>query len=299
MAGAGAIAAGAASGGAGGAISGGATAWKNGGDAGDIARAALIHGLGGALGGGIAGRFGVSAATMGAGRALFAEVTGNVAGELAAQSVSVAFGQSSGVDWRSVAVSAAVGAAPSAWRVAAGVGAGWRLPQAFAVDHEALGRQGLGRIFEESVDEAGGGARGGGGIGPEAVAAPVPVTRTTSDNAAELGRNMGREGRHVDPGQAAGHIVPSTGSKGHWAAGARARALLAAFDIGVNDAANGVPIGHPRPHNEMHTRAFLQSVEFRLANKVATMRAEGIGRRAIRSALRRELRSIGREVLQR
>jgi hypothetical protein len=88
---------------------------------------------------------------MGAGRALFAEVTGNVAGELAAQSVSVAFGQSSGVDWRSVAVSAAIGAAPSAWRVAAGVGSGWRLPQAFAVDHEALGRQGLGRIFEEPI----------------------------------------------------------------------------------------------------------------------------------------------------
>ena len=69
-AGAGAIAAGAASGGAGGALSGGATAWKNGGDAGDIARAALIHGLGGALGGGIAGRFGVSTATMSAGRVL-------------------------------------------------------------------------------------------------------------------------------------------------------------------------------------------------------------------------------------
>jgi hypothetical protein len=55
-------------------------------------------------------------------RALFAEVTGNVAGELAAQSVSVAFGQSCGVDWRSVAVSAAIGSGPGVWRAAAGMG---------------------------------------------------------------------------------------------------------------------------------------------------------------------------------
>jgi RHS repeat-associated protein len=177
MAGAGAIAAGAASGGAGGAISGGATAWKNGGDAGDIARAALIHGLGGALGGGIAGRFGVSTATMGAGRALVAEVTGNVAGELAAQSVSVAFGQSSGVDCRSVAVSAAIGSVPSVWRAAAGVGWGahhetpsarvsagavgepWRLETEVAVDLSAFDRQIGGQVFEPTLDVWGARAR--------------------------------------------------------------------------------------------------------------------------------------------
>jgi hypothetical protein len=45
-----------------------------------------------------------------------------LAGELAAQSVSVAFGQASGVDWRSLAISAAIGAAPSVWRAAMGVG---------------------------------------------------------------------------------------------------------------------------------------------------------------------------------
>jgi hypothetical protein len=127
----------------------------------------------------------------------------------------------------------------------------------------------------------------------------VVGARTTAENAAELARNLGREGRAVGTGEAAGHIVPSTGTKGHWASGARSRELLARYDIGVNDAANGIPIGHPRPHSSMHTREFLQSVESRLKAVESGMLEQGYGHRAIRSALRRELRVIGRETLGR
>lgn len=125
----------------------------------------------------------------------------------------------------------------------------------------------------------------------------IPGNASTSQNAAILGRNMAREGRAAGSGEAAGHIVPSTGSTGHWAAGARSRDLLAAYDIGINDAANGIPIGHPRPHNLMHAGAFLTSTESRLSNVESEMLEQGSGHRAIRSALRNELRAIGRKLL--
>lgn len=108
---------------------------------------------------------------------------------------------------------------------------------------------------------------------------------------------MALEGRPVGVGEAAGHIVPSTGKAGHWAIGARSRALLERYGIGVDDAANGIPIGHPRPHNTMHTRAFLQTVESQLAGVERSMTQQGYGHRAIRAGLRRNLREIGRDVL--
>ena len=120
---------------------------------------------------------------------------------------------------------------------------------------------------------------------------------TCSDNAAILGNNMAREGRAPAPGQAAAHIVASTGSKGHWAPAARSRDLLAKYDIGINDAANGIPLGHPRPHNVTHTRDFHTQVEQRLLGVEQRMQQQGYGHRATRSALRRELRAIGNEVL--
>lgn len=73
-------------------------------------------------------------------------------------------------------------------------------------------------------------------------------------------RTRGRVHRSAparESGEAPCHIVPSRGTRGHWEAGMRSRALLQRYDIGVNDAANGVPVRHPRPHNEMHTEEFL------------------------------------------
>jgi hypothetical protein len=33
------------------------------------------------------------------------------------------------------------------------------------------------------------------------------------------------------------------------------------ISIDINEAANGIPIGNPGPHNMMHTGAFLRDVE--------------------------------------
>jgi len=119
---------------------------------------------------------------------------------------------------------------------------------------------------------------------------------STSDNAEILGKNLVREGRGTAVGEAAGHIVASTGSQRQWAAAVRSREILAKYRIGINDAANGIPIGTPRPHNTMHTRAFNEMVESRLNSVVDGMTGR-YGHKAIRAALRRELRSIGRETL--
>ncbi|MEE5092602.1 RHS repeat-associated core domain-containing protein, partial [Xanthomonas euvesicatoria] len=116
----------------------------------------------------------------------------------------------------------------------------------------------------------------------------------TQINADILRANMAREGRVVSPGQAAGHIVASTGSSGHWAPAVDSRAILARYRIGINDPANGIAVGHPRPHNEMHTGRFHADVRARLQGVVQRMTQQGRGDRAIRRALRRELRSIGR-----
>ena len=119
---------------------------------------------------------------------------------------------------------------------------------------------------------------------------------STAENADLLGKNLAREGRGTSIGEAAGHIVASTGSQRQWAAAARSREILAKYSIGINDAANGVPIGTPRPHNTMHTRAFNEMVESRLNSVIGVM--TGLyGHGAIRTALRRELRAIGREIL--
>ena len=123
------------------------------------------------------------------------------------------------------------------------------------------------------------------------------VARTTSENSTLLGRNMAREGRAVSGGEAAGHIVASGGTKRQWQSAARSRAILYRYGIDINDAANGIPIGHPRPHNTMHTGRFNRSVEARLKGVVQSMSDQGYGHRATRQALRTELRSIGQEIL--
>ncbi|MBF0786224.1 hypothetical protein E4T80_12195 [Muribacter muris] len=115
-------------------------------------------------------------------------------------------------------------------------------------------------------------------------------------NADILRQNMLREGITFQKGDAAAHIVASTGSKGHWQAAARSRELLAQYRVNINDAANGIPLGHPTPHNITHTRAFHEMVNSRLNNVVKSLPKAGA--RRIRSALRKELRNIGSEVLK-
>ena len=68
------------------------------------------------------------------------------------------------------------------------------------------------------------------------------------------------------------------------------------YDIDINDAANGIPLGHPRPHNTTHNRKFHEMVNTRLYSVEKNMLKKGYGKKAIRSALRRELRNIGKEV---
>ena len=48
----------------------------------------------------------------------------------------------------------------------------------------------------------------------------------------------------------------------------------------------------------MHTRAFQAEVERRLTAVVEEMKAGGYGHKATRTALRRELRGIGKELLE-
>ena len=107
---------------------------------------------------------------------------------------------------------------------------------------------------------------------------------------------MARENRPVGKNQAAAHLVASTGKKGHWAAAADSRKLLGKYKINVNDAANGVPLGHPRPHNLTHTRKFQKQVNERLHQVEKRMKESGRGQKATRRALRAELRKIGREL---
>ncbi|WP_244149457.1 AHH domain-containing protein [Rodentibacter rarus] len=54
---------------------------------------------------------------------------------------------------------------------------------------------------------------------------------------------MLKEGKTFQKGDAAAHIVASTGSKGHWEAASRSRELLAKYRVNINDAANGIPLG--------------------------------------------------------
>ncbi|MGQ4374282.1 DUF6531 domain-containing protein [Streptomyces sp. SAS_267] len=108
-----------------------------------------------------------------------------------------------------------------------------------------------------------------------------------------LGDNMAKEGRTVGAGNAAAHIVPSGFSRG---GGPRMRTLLAKYKVDINDAANGIALGHPRPHNFTHSNRFLGRLDAHLHNVVADRVARGFGDRAIRTVLRRELRSIGRQI---
>jgi RHS repeat-associated core domain protein (fragment) len=112
--------------------------------------------------------------------------------------------------------------------------------------------------------------------------------------AAKLRRNLAKENRLVKKGQAAGHIVASGRN---YSAVKESRKLLSKYGININDAANGIPVGNTRPHNEMHTNSFHDNVRNRLTDVEKKMIDKGYGKKAIRSSLRKELRSIGNEFL--
>jgi RHS repeat-associated protein len=127
---------------------------------------------------------------------------------------------------------------------------------------------------------------------PEALAS----ARRNSANASILRENLRLAGRPVKEGEAAGHIVPSGGTLGRWAPAVRAREILARNNIGLNDADNGIPIGHPNPHGTMHTKEFIAAVDSRLVALETKMLEQGHNARAIELALRQELRAIGEGV---
>ncbi|MGI5427983.1 DUF6531 domain-containing protein [Streptomyces sp. CA-179760] len=116
---------------------------------------------------------------------------------------------------------------------------------------------------------------------------------TCAENADLLAKNLAREGRAKGAGEAAAHIVPS-GMKRNRAA--ESRALLEKYGVDINDAVNGIPLGHPRPHNFTHRKPFLLRLNTHLETTVDRMTTAGYGARAIRGALRSELRSIGQQV---
>ncbi|MBB1157079.1 MULTISPECIES: DUF6531 domain-containing protein [Amycolatopsis] len=120
---------------------------------------------------------------------------------------------------------------------------------------------------------------------------------TCKQNAAILRNNMAAEGRAPAPGEAAAHIVPSGGTKNQWAWGAKSRDLLDAHKVDINDPANGIPLGHPTPHNYTHRGGFHEKVYNRLQGVVAQGQARGLSQTAIGGLLRNELRGIGKSVL--
>ena len=105
---------------------------------------------------------------------------------------------------------------------------------------------------------------------------------------------MRREGVVFEEGDAAAHIVPSGMNR---KSAVESRNLLGKYDIDVDIAANGVPLGHPRPHNLTHTKDFNDRVNVRLHNVERKMLNNKRGGKAIRKALIRKLRNIGREVM--
>lgn len=73
------------------------------------------------------------------------------------------------------------------------------------------------------------------------------VHNSCGSDADKLGRNLSREGRSVQQGEAAGHIVASNGTKRQWAITVKSREILQKYGVDISDAANGVPVGPTGP----------------------------------------------------
>ena len=59
-----------------------------------------------------------------------------------------------------------------------------------------------------------------------------------------------------------------------WEPAIESRQILRDYNIDINDPANGIAVGHPRPHNEMHNRKFHEKVRDRLKNVILKELAE-------------------------
>ncbi|MBR1432474.1 MAG: AHH domain-containing protein [Ruminococcus sp.] len=128
-------------------------------------------------------------------------------------------------------------------------------------------------------------------VGNEAVL----VHNTCSEHSKKLRDNLASDGRPVGQGEAAAHIVASGSYKNQWENAANSRGILATYDIDIDDAANGIPLGHPNPHGQTHTKAFHDGVYNRLSGVVNSMEGEDF--MSIRTALLDTLRAIGNQVL--
>ncbi|WP_326760443.1 DUF6531 domain-containing protein [Streptomyces phaeochromogenes] len=114
-------------------------------------------------------------------------------------------------------------------------------------------------------------------------------------HSAILRRNLAADGRPVGAGQAAAHIVPSTLNR---AVGrtADSRAILSRYGVDIDEAANGIPLGHSRPHNFTHRNPFLLRLNQHLAATERAGVARGLSNQQIGDTIRQELREIGRQV---
>ncbi|WP_147450800.1 DUF6531 domain-containing protein [Streptomyces hoynatensis] len=118
---------------------------------------------------------------------------------------------------------------------------------------------------------------------------------TCAQNARRLRSALRRDGRPVRPGHAAAHIVPGNLRLGN---AASTRNLLRRYGVDINEAANGIVLRHPRPHNFTHRTAYLNRLDQHLQNFVANRVALNYTNAAIRQDLRSELRRIGRQIQQ-
>ncbi|MEU2621085.1 DUF6531 domain-containing protein [Streptomyces sp. NPDC007157] len=107
--------------------------------------------------------------------------------------------------------------------------------------------------------------------------------------------NMEAEGVVFQSGQAAAHIVPSTLNRvvGRTA---DSRAILSRYGVDIDEAANGIPLGHARPHNFTHTDAFLLRLNQHLTDVEAQGLAAGLSKAKMGDLIRSELRTVGQQV---
>nr|WP_233580479.1 AHH domain-containing protein [Streptomyces triticirhizae] len=74
------------------------------------------------------------------------------------------------------------------------------------------------------------------------------------------------------------------------------RSLLSRYGVDIDEAANGIPLGHPRPHNFTHRGAFLDRLSTHLDNFERNQLALGSSTTEIGDMLRIELRKVGDQV---